>query len=116
MGKNIKPIVLEWTPTPDSGNLRGLFAVQIGSCEFRKLRLVQQQGQAPFATPPQETYTDKSGQKRFVTLVKWPAEWSKPILDAMLEAMQDSPAGIRRLAGSSFGDAVRERAGIGGRQ
>ena len=79
MAKEINPTVLEWTPTENSGNLRGLFAVQVGPCEFRKLRLVQQQGQAPFCTPPQESYTDKQGQRRFVTLVKWPAEWSRPV-------------------------------------
>ena len=112
MAKDIKPIVLEWTPTENSGNLRGLFAIQVGPCEFRKLRLVQQPGQSPFCTPPQETYTDKQGQKRFVTLVKWPAEWSKPILEAMLKAQEQHPFGIKRLSGSSFGDEVRSRAGL----
>ena len=113
--KENKPVVLEYLPTPDSGNLRGLFAIQIGTWEYRKVRLVQQPGQAPFASPPQETYIDKQGQRRYVTLVKWPPEINRPILEALLEAQREFPEGLRRLSGSVFGDAVREKAGIGGR-
>jgi len=114
LAKDIKPETLEYLPV-EQGNLRGLFTIKVGPCEFRKVRLVQQPGQAPFASPPQESYVGKDGQRRYITLVKWPHSWHKPILDALLEAQKDHPEGMRQVqAATALGREVQQRAGIGG--
>ena len=114
MAKPITPRVLEWRPIRQ-GNLRGLFTVQIGPLEIRKIRLVQQPGQAPWVSPPQEAF-ERGGRRQWTTLVVWPPEWGKAILDAALEAQRDFPEGITQQASATaFRQEVRQRAGIGGR-
>lgn len=98
----------------DQGNLRSLADVQLGPLVIRKVRLIQQPGQAPWVSPPQDSWTDAQGQRRFTTLVKWPPEWGQAILDAVLLSLEEHPEGFSpQDTQATFGEEVRRKAGIG---
>lgn len=119
--KPIKPnqvAVSDIIPTPNAGSLRAFITIKLaGALEIRKCRLVQQDGQRPYLSPPQEIWTDDGGKRRFHSLVVWPAEWKEAIQQAVLDAWETHPNGIRQigLAQTEFGAELQAKAGVGGR-
>lgn len=109
--------VVELKHLPNAGNLRALADVKVGPLIVHKCRFIRQDGQKPFLAPPQETWEDAGGKKHYAPLVTFPDFWRDALTEAVSEAVNDFPEGIRRVeAATPLGREVQARAGIGGRQ
>ena len=79
----------------DGGALRAFFDVLIpfGSetLEICRCRLICQEGQAPWVSPPVESW-EENGKRRFRHLVKLPQRWRDRILEIVLREWE-SPGG-----------------------
>lgn len=110
--------ILELAPLQDAGALRALFTARFsGKITIKKMRLVQQDGQAAWISGPQEVWTDTGGKRRYTTIVELgEREWRDALTEAVLEALAAHPDGIKSAAasGTPFGRELRERAGLAG--
>lgn len=107
--------IVELKPLNNGSALRAFADLQIGPMVVKKARYVRQDGQRGFVTAPQEEWTDNSGKKHYNPLVIWPREWGDAITEAVTQALEDHPEGIKQVGGNSaFSQAVRENAGLSG--
>ena len=90
-----------------------------GLLTIHECRVVRLPGQPAQVLLPQKSFLDENGIRRYSTLIEFSSrEWRAALTQAVLTAWNDHPSGIRPLdrlqqRPPSFGDAVRERAGIG---
>jgi DNA-binding cell septation regulator SpoVG len=74
----------------NAGALKAYLSVKIGSLTIHKFRVIQQPGQAPWVSVPQETWTDpQTGERRFTNLLESPCEWRQPLTNTVLAAWQE---------------------------
>jgi DNA-binding cell septation regulator SpoVG len=73
----------------ERGSLRAFVAVRIGPLLVRDFRLIQQDGQAAWVSPPQRSWQDSSGATKYQALVDLPAEWRQALQNAVLTAWQE---------------------------
>ena len=121
MAKIPKFEVVSLTPL-DAGALKAYATVRVSNLlTISEIRLIQNGTQAPWCSLPQKTWTDESGKRRYSTLVEFHEKaWRDALTASVAEAWRDHPGGIRPVdviqqRPASFGETVRERAGIGGR-
>ena len=84
MGK-IKNEELEIRTLQNAGNLRAFVTLKIGPLEIKDFRIVQQDGQRAYVSPPQAEYS-RDGKKQFNPLLKYPPEWKEQIETAVFAA------------------------------
>lgn len=70
------------------GSLQGFFDVEVstsfGLLTIRDCRLIRQEGQNPFISPPQKEYQGNDGTRKWTTLIELPKEWKEEILKKAL--------------------------------
>lgn len=78
----------------NKGNLKAFFSVLIAKKMWiHGCRLVQQPGQQPWASLPQNEYTDKEGKKKYSAVVELPAEWKEAFNAAAVDYYLQSASG-----------------------
>ena len=107
----------------DAGALKAYATVKVANLfTISEIRLIQSETAAAWCSLPQKTWTDDTGKRRYATLMEFHEKsWRDALTAAVVEAFHDHPGGIRPVETiqqrpPTFGDAVRERAGIGGQQ
>jgi DNA-binding cell septation regulator SpoVG len=91
---SVRVDVVKIRPIQGKGNLKGFASVQIaGKVTIHSCRIVQQPGQAPWVSLPQEEYTDREGKKRYSPMVEIPDEWKEPLSHAVLDAFSQHEMG-----------------------
>jgi DNA-binding cell septation regulator SpoVG len=82
--------VVKVRPIQGKGNLKAFASVQIaGKMTIHSCRIVQQAGQVPWVSLPQESYTDKEGKTKYSPIVEIPEEWKPDIQAAVLGAYHE---------------------------
>lgn len=82
--------VLKIRTLKDKGNLKGFASVRIADkITIHSCRIVQQSGQRPWVSMPQESYTNKEGKSQWNSLVEIPEDWKQPINNAVVSAYQE---------------------------
>ncbi len=82
--------VIDLYPVTEAGSLRAYLSIKIGPLVVHKWRLIQQDGQAAWLSPPQEIWTDQaSGERRFKTLLDVPREWKPALANVAVAAWQE---------------------------
>ena len=85
--------VFGFEPPEKPGNLLCFFSVRVGkeptALTLHQCRLVRQGTQSPWFSPPQASWLDADGARRYKTLVDLPRDWREAILSAALAAWQD---------------------------
>jgi len=111
--------VVSLTPL-EAGALKAYATVRVASLlTISEIRLIQNGQQAPWCSLPQKSWVDDGGKRRYSTLVEFHEKaWREALTAAVVEAWQDFPQGIRPVETiqqrpASFGEAVREKAGLG---
>lgn len=80
---NIKPV------NGGSGSLRAFASIQVGPLIIHDCRLIRQDGQRAWVSPPQTQWTPREGEKpRYKALVEWPDHWKDAITEAVSEAYE----------------------------
>ena len=87
-----------------TGNLLAFADVRIGreptALIVRKWRIVQQVGQRPFLSAPQESWNDPAtGERRFKTLFEFPKAWRQALTDTALAAWREHEAKQQQTTG-----------------
>jgi DNA-binding cell septation regulator SpoVG len=67
-----------------TGNLRAYASVKIGPLVIHDCRLIQQNGQRAWVSPPQSSWKTSSGETKYKPLIEWPDHWKDAIRDAVL--------------------------------
>ncbi len=108
--------VVELKHLPKAGSLRALADVKVGPLIVHKCRFIRQDGQKAFLAPPQETWEDGGGKRHYAPLVTFPDFWRDALTEAVADAVNDFPEGIKRVeAATPIGREVQQRANVGGR-
>ena len=72
-----------------AGSLRAFASVQVGpSLVVHKFRIVQQPGQRPWVSPPQETWKDREGRTQYFPLVVLTGSLKTRVEAAILQEAQ----------------------------
>lgn len=83
--------VAKITPV-DTGTLKCFADIEIGrgpnAVTVCKWRLIQQNGQKPWLSAPQECWTTSSGEKRYTNLFVFPKAWGPSLTDAVIAAWE----------------------------
>ena len=91
--------VVALTPV-NAGTLLAFVDVRIGrgpnEVTVCKWRLIQQPGQIPWVSPPQEIWTDDAGQRKYKNLFVYPKEWREPLTAVVVEAWRKAQEGGAR--------------------
>ena len=69
----------------NAGCLKALADVQIGDSTFRDFRIVQQDGQRAWVAPPQASWVDRTGKRRYKNLIEFPKDLKSRIDAVILE-------------------------------
>lgn len=78
----------------NKGTLKAFFSVQIaGKVIIHDCRIVQQEGQKPWASLPQSEYTNKDGKKVYRPIVELPDAWRRTFSDSACDAYLQSLSG-----------------------
>jgi len=83
--------VVKLTPV-ETGTLLAFADIQIGrgprAITVCKWRLIQPEGQQPWLSGPQETWTTDTGERRYTNLFVYPKEWRDGITVAAIAAWE----------------------------
>lgn len=71
------------------GSLRAFVDLRIGRTLFRSWRVVQQEGQRPWVSPPVESWEDRDGKRHYRRLVEFPDELKRRVDEAVLKAYNE---------------------------
>lgn len=83
-------LIVDLIPVRTSGNLKAFVSVQVGPLTIHKLRLICQPGQAPWVSPPQESWTDRTtGETKWKALLDFPQAWKSPLTNAVIAAWEE---------------------------
>ncbi len=82
------PIQVVQVSPIQQGALLALLSVKIGSLTIHKCRLIQHAEKPPWVSPPQESWLDAAGQRRYATLLQIPCAWRMPLTHACWSAWQ----------------------------
>jgi DNA-binding cell septation regulator SpoVG len=82
--------VVELTPSRRAGNLRAFVAVRFGKwLVVRGWRVVEQPGQAPWASVPMQERPQPDGSARFFPIIDLPENWKRAAQALVLEAWRE---------------------------
>jgi DNA-binding cell septation regulator SpoVG len=82
--------VLEIRPIEGKGNLKAFVSVEIAKkFKIHSCRVVQQPGQAPWVSTPQESYTAKDGSTKYKPLVELADDIKADVSAAVLNAYRE---------------------------
>ena len=76
--------VLEIKRLSCTGNLKGFVSVKIGGLTIHSIRVIQQDGQQPWVSLPQQEYQGKDGKKKYAPIIELPDHVKKAISEAVL--------------------------------
>ena len=71
----------------NAGNLKAIVDFQLGQSEFYSWRIIQQEGQKAWVSPPQESW-EKDGKKQYKPLIKFPQELMRQVSDELIKAWE----------------------------
>lgn len=73
-----------------AGNLKAFVSVRVGPLIMHDWRIIQQDGQRAYVSPPQAEYVDAEGRKRFRKVLDCPEDWLAEIRKTVLTEWQAS--------------------------
>lgn len=82
--KLIKP-----NPNMPASTLKAICDFKLNDSEFYSWRIIQQEGQHAWVSPPQESWTDDSGLKKYKPLVKFKPSLMKDVSSKLIEAYEN---------------------------
>lgn len=79
--------VIAIRPVPN-GNLRAFVSVRVGDITIHDCRIVQQPGQRPWVSLPQQEYTTRDGERKFSTVIELTEPLRREVSRAVLAAWE----------------------------
>ena len=76
-------------PVKGRGNLRAFVDFWIGDSLFRSWRIIQEEGKAPWVSPPVESWEDGEGKRRYKRLIVFSDSLQEQVAAAILGAWEE---------------------------
>jgi DNA-binding cell septation regulator SpoVG len=76
--------VLKVNKVNSDGSLKAFVDLKIGSTEFRDFRVVKQDGEDAWVSPPTATWEDANGERKYKRLVVFPQHLRDEVSKAIL--------------------------------
>jgi DNA-binding cell septation regulator SpoVG len=88
MSTTTKIEIINLKKIENAGSLKALADFKLNQSEFYSWRVIQQDGQSAWVSPPQESW-ESGGKKHYKPLVKLPKELMSLISDAILRNYEE---------------------------
>jgi hypothetical protein len=71
-----------------AGTLKAIVDFKLNQSEFYSWRIIQQEGQDAWVSPPQESWDGADGKKKYKPLIKFPQELMDKVSSILIGAYQ----------------------------
>ena len=71
------------------GTLKAIVDFKLNQSEFYSWRIIQQDGQSAWVSPPQESWDGADGKKKYKPLIKFPQDLMTRVSETLIKAYQE---------------------------